>query len=101
MQRGNSVDGMAADGVQMRHAHAFAALLADQRHPRRARLVTGEPLTHLLEETPVDLIDYLKVARQELTEHRQRPCLQRLGQECVVRSEERRVGKECRSRWSP
>ena len=24
-----------------------------------------------------------------------------LGQEAVARSEERRVGKECRSRWSP
>ena len=28
-------------------------------------------------------------------------CVPRLTPLCVVRSEERRVGKECRSRWSP
>ena len=28
-------------------------------------------------------------------------CAQKLGEEAVERSEERRVGKECRSRWSP
>ena len=84
MQRGDPVDRVAADGGQMRHPYALAAVLADERHPRRPVLVTGELCPHLLEDSGVDLVDDLHMARQRLGEDLQRPGFQRLGQQGVV-----------------
>ncbi|SHW51777.1 Uncharacterised protein [Mycobacteroides abscessus subsp. abscessus] len=92
MQRGNTVDGVAAHGGQMRHPHALAAILADERHAAHAGLVTGEVRTHLVEEAPVDLVDDLQVPGQGLGEQSQRPGLQRLGQQGVVGVAERGDG---------
>ena len=50
-----------------------------------ARLVAREAHAHLVEEAPVDLVDDLEVARQHRAEQRQRPLLERLGQQRVVR----------------
>ncbi len=92
VQRGDTVDGVAADRGQVRHPNVLAAVLADQRHPADALLVAGEPGAHLVEEPPVDLVDDLEVAGQRLGEHLQRPLLQRLGQQGVVGVAERRHG---------
>ena len=69
VQRGDTVDGVAADGGQVRHPHALAAVLTDQRHPADPLLVAGELRAHLVEEALVDLVDQLQVARQRLAEH--------------------------------
>jgi len=84
MQRGDAVDGMAADAGEMRHAHAARARLADQRHARHPRVVAGEARPHFIEKTPVDLVDDFEMARQQLGEQRQRPGFQRLRQQGVV-----------------
>ena len=84
VQRGDAVDGVAADGREVRHAHVLVAGLVDQRHPRDARVVAGIALPHLVEEAAVDLVDDLEVARQQAPEQRQRPGLERLGQQRVV-----------------
>ncbi len=84
VQRRHTVDRVAADGGQVRHPHALAVVLADERHPRDPVLVAGEPRPHLVEEAVVDLVDDLQVPRQRLAEDAQRPGLQRLGQQRVV-----------------
>ena len=43
VQRRHTVDRVAADGGQVRHPHALAVVLADERHPRDAVLVAWEP----------------------------------------------------------
>ena len=89
VQRGDAVDRVAADGGQVRHPHALAAVLADERHAPQPVVVAGELRAHLVEEAAVDLVDDLEVTRQRLGEHRQRPRLQRLGQQGVVGVAER------------
>ncbi len=64
VQGRDPVDGVAADRREVRHPHALAVVLADQRHPRKAVLVAGEPSAHLVEETVVDLVDEFEMARQ-------------------------------------
>ena len=68
----------------------FAALGDETRLGLLRRLSVDGPLsiTRLSEGTGL--------TRQAITKH-----LNTLGNVGLVRSEERRVGKECRSRWSP
>ena len=80
MQRGDPVDRVAADGREVRHAHALVARLVDQRQARDARVVAGMPRPHLVEEAAVDLVDDLERPRQQAAEERQPPGLERLGQ---------------------
>ena len=48
------------------------------------------------------LDDYFAIVPKELFEEAQEQAFQEMdADECTERSEERRVGKECRSRWSP
>ena len=84
VQRGDAVDRVAAHRGEMGHADALLAGLADERHACRAGLVAREALAHLVEEARVDLVDDLEVSRQQVVEHRQRPRLERLGQQRVV-----------------
>ena len=84
VQRGNTVDRMAADGREMRHPHALSAVLTDQRHPPHPVVVAGELRAYLVEEAAVDLVDDLQVAGKRFAEHVQRPCLQRFRQQRVV-----------------
>ena len=59
--------------------------LVDQRQPRaRAPSSPGKRRAHLVEEAAVDLVDDLEVPRQQAAEQRQRPGLERLGQQRVV-----------------
>jgi hypothetical protein len=84
MQGRDTVDRVTAHGGQVRHPHAFVAVLTDQRHPAHPVVVAGETCTHLVEEEFIDLKNDLKVPRQRLAEHRQRPGFQRLWQQGVV-----------------
>ena len=60
------------------------AALLDQAHARDAALVAGEAGPDVIEQAAVDLVDDLEVARQQHLEPRERPLLQRLGQQRVV-----------------
>ncbi len=73
VQRGDAVDGVAADAGEVRHAHVLLAGLVDQRQPADALFVAGERHAHLVEEARVDLVDDLQVPRQQSLEHAQRP----------------------------
>src|SRR3712207_6212854 len=68
---------------------------SDLAHPRRAILHdVGRPVA-LVEHTAHRLLD--QIGRLTLVE----TVAQQHGKAEDARSEERRVGKECRSRWSP
>ena len=84
MQRCDTVDGVAADCREVRHADVAMSVLADDRHPAQQVAVTGESGRHLDEEFLIDLVDDLGVPGQRFGEHLQRPRLQRLGQQGVV-----------------
>ena len=81
VQRGNAVDGMAADAREVRHPDRLVSRLVDDRKTPNQRVVARAPAPHVIEETLVDLEDDLQVARQQRGKQRQRPLLQRLGQE--------------------
>ena len=58
------------------------------------------------EENVFNLVDYISLAmivyiRNDLIKKDQNQSFQTLFKYPEIRSEERRVGKECRSRWSP
>ena len=57
----------------------------DQREPSYQVFIAGDPPPHVVEKPPVDLVDNLEVTRQELTEERHRPSLERFGHQRVVR----------------
>ncbi|MNL68209.1 hypothetical protein D3C87_1929020 [compost metagenome] len=75
---------MAAHTRQVGHAHLPFAVLIDQRQPRQARFVAVEADPHLVQQARVDFQDDLEMARQHPGKQRQRPLLQRLGQQRVV-----------------
>ena len=64
VQRGDAVDPVAADRREVRHPHALAVVLGDQRHPAQPGIVARELGAHLVEEPPVDLVDDLEVPGQ-------------------------------------
>ena len=84
----HAVDRMAADAGEMGHAHVALTALVDQRQTRNPRLVSEKADAHLIQEARVDLVDDLQMARQQLREHRERPALERLGQQRMVRVRE-------------
>ena len=84
MQLRDAVDAMRADHREVCHAHAPVAFLVDQRHATAALEVMRIARAHDLQEIAVDLVDDLQVPRQEPLEERDRPGLQRLGQQRVI-----------------
>ena len=84
MQRGHAVHGVAAHGREVRHAHAFLAGLIDERHAGDPRLIAWIPLSHIGEEAAIDFVDDLQRARQEVTEQRQTPGLERFREQGVI-----------------
>ena len=84
VQRGDAVDRVAADGGQVGHPHALAAVLADDRHPPHPVLVAGELCADLVEEPAVDLVDDLEVTGKHSPNIAERPLLQRFRQQRVV-----------------
>src|SRR5215472_2400489 len=73
MQSRDAVHRVAAHGREVRHAHAFVAGLIDRT-----------PLSHIGEEAAIDLVDDLQRARQEVTEERQTPGLERFREQGVI-----------------
>ncbi|OQA24790.1 MAG: hypothetical protein BWY59_02034 [Verrucomicrobia bacterium ADurb.Bin345] len=84
MQRGHPVDAVAAHDGEMSHADVFLAALPDQRHARDAPGVVGIAGHDLPQETAVDLVDDLDVARKHFLEEAYRPGFQRFRHERVV-----------------
>ena len=87
----DAVDRVAADAREMRHAHVAWPVFIDEREPREARVVAGKSGAHFVEEATVDLEDDLEMPRQQRAEEIDRPLLQRLGQQRVIRVGERRA----------
>mmetsp|Transcript_12733 Transcript_12733/g.53542 ORF Transcript_12733/g.53542 Transcript_12733/m.53542 type:complete len:680 (+) Transcript_12733:784-2823(+) len=85
VDRRHAVDGVAGHQRQRGHAHRLVALvLLDDAHAADAVPVVAEVRAHLLQEAPVDVVDDLHVARQQLLHELHRPLLERLGQHGVV-----------------
>ena len=58
--------------------------------------ISGQIMTQIESKEVVDVVDYITDHWKKFDNH-----LDTSGTEILTRSEERRVGKECRSRWSP
>ena len=85
VHRRDTVDAVSGDGREVRHPHLPARPFLDDRHAREPIALARPAQLCLPEEPLVDLVDDLKVARQEPFEQRHRPALQRLGEQRVVR----------------
>ena len=78
------------DGIHLGHQEILKKLFEKNRlHKGRSFLITFHPHPRKV----ISKADGLKICRL----FQRRRCLER----SAARSEERRVGKECRSRWSP
>ena len=93
VNRGHAVGAVRADDGQVGHADLALGAFLDQAHARDAALVAGEAVANLVEKAAVDLVDDLQVARQQHLEPGERPFLQRLGQQRVVRVGQRPLGE--------
>ncbi len=92
MKLGHAVDLVAADDGQVGHAHPRLAFVVDDGEAAQQVGIAGMVVHHVLEETPVDLIDDLQVARQDLLQQVHRPGLKGLGHQGVVGIGEGAVG---------
>jgi hypothetical protein len=80
VNRGHAVRAVRTDDGEIGHADLTFCTLFDQARALQAAFIAGEPLAHLTEELPVDLIDDLEVSRQHPFKPRDRPSLQRFRQ---------------------
>ena len=85
MDRGHAVGAVRADDGQVGHADLALGAFLDQAHALHAALVAGKAGAHVVQQPAVDLVDDLQVPRQQHLEPGDRPFLQRLGQQRVVR----------------
>ena len=93
MDGGDAVGAVRADDREIGHPDLAQAALLDEARALDAALVAREAGPHLLGEAAVDLEDDLQMTRQQHLEPRQRPFLQRLGQQRVVGVGERPSGE--------
>ena len=87
----DAVDRVAADAREVRHAHVAWSAFVDEREPRESRVVAGKSGAHFVEEATIDLEDDLEMPRKQRAEEIDRPLLQRLGEQRVIRVGERRA----------
>ena len=92
-------------GVQAKCHETVEDGMSNRLHRGKASLVTGS-LHCASEERRMEGVARAKALRHSSSENRASPSsdgwhLVGWGYSACVRSEERRVGKECRSRWSP
>ena len=85
MDGGHAVGAVRADDGQVGHAHVLGRAFLDEAHALHAALVAREAGPDVVEEPAVDLEDDLQVPRQHGREPVERPLLQGLGQQGVVR----------------
>ena len=85
VEGGHPVDAVAPHAREVGHPHGAAAGLVDQAEPGGAPAVARVALAHLVQEPAVDLVDDLEVAGEDGAEHLDRPLLEGLGEEGVVR----------------
>ena len=84
MQFGNAIDRVTPDDGEIGHAdHRFVSLL-DQRHATNPVGIARPSPADLGDKMRVDLVDDVEQPRQQATEHRYRPHLERFGQQRVV-----------------
>ena len=76
---------------EIRHAHIARPAFVDEREAREPRVVAGKCGAHFVEEAAVDLEDDLEMPREQRAEEIDRPLLQRLGEQRVIRVGERRA----------
>ena len=91
MELRDAVDRVAADAREMRHAHVARPAFINEREPREPRVVAGECGAHFVEEAAVNLEDDLEMPREQRAEEIDRPLLQRLGEQRVIRVGESRA----------
>ena len=82
---GDAVNRVAADASEMRHPDGPAAGFIDDRKPANTVVVTRISVLHLVDEAAVDLEDDLEMAWQGAFEQSDRPLLERLGKQRMVR----------------
>ena len=84
MQGRDTIDGVATDDRQVRHAHAAFALLVNQRQARQKVVVTGAMLRRQIQKLFVNAENNFKMARQHVVHQTHWPGFQRLRHEGVV-----------------
>ncbi len=89
----HTVGAVRAHDRQVGHPNVLAAALLDQARAYHATVVAGEAGPDVIEQAAVDLEDDFQVARQQQLEPRQRPFLERLGQQRVVGVGQRPLGE--------
>ena len=85
VELGDAVNRVAAYACEMRHAHVAWPVFVDEREPRESRVVVGKSGAHFLEEATIDFEDDLEMPRKQRAEEIDRPLLQCLGEQRVIR----------------
>ena len=85
MQPRHAVHAVAPHRREVGHADIALARLVDDRQTRHSGVVARICRADVGEEARIDLVDDLEVAREDPAEEVHRPCLQRLGQQRVIR----------------
>ena len=77
LQLGHAVRRETPDAGQVGHSYLPLVPLLDDRHPRDPPFIVREPLAHLFQKPPIDLVDDLQMAWQQTLEQIDPPFLQR------------------------
>jgi len=80
----DTVDLIRADNSKVGHADVLRLAFLDQRHSRQLLLIARELALDGLEESPVEVVDYLEVSGEELLHERDGPPFQSFGQHGMV-----------------
>ena len=91
MELRDAIDGMATDACEMCHAHVARSAFINKGKPRDPGLVAWKGRAHFIEETAIDLKNDFEMSREQCAEKIDRPLLQRLREQRVIRVGERRV----------
>src|SRR5262249_25934227 len=83
---------MTADNGQMPHVYVPELVCRDNGHTLHARAISWPYLGDVREEAGVDFIDDLQMPWQDVLKESDRPLLQCLGQQGVVRVSQRSLG---------
>ncbi len=85
MQFGDAIDAVAANQSEMGHAHlGFVEACFQDRDLLQQFTLMGGLQIDRIQKAPVDLLNQLQMARQQLFQHRHRPFFQGFGHDRVV-----------------